>query len=269
MDQERIDRLKPVYKLWREYLKRSNDYRDLCDYFRRRQQDPSTQLPDKFRNPPGLSREEDVFLHPTVRVYLCFSDVFSIPFDRWWDQFSPKLSELEARKQARGIISDYAEMIESDIDGAVSLFEQEEGRQPTIQELKTRLVQEINTRQQLGVGFYAVNFIGHTAKDIVASFKSVVDKVKSDPIHKKLERYSLSAMWPTIDVLPKNCAMEDYLTVFDAKEREKLPWKAVINKLRSGNKGADWDIKRDLQDKLSKARRIIRNAEVGSFPGSY
>jgi len=126
-------------------------------------------------------------MHPTVFVYWCFRDVHTVPFDQWWDQYLPELSAVGARKQARGVISDYAEMIEADIDKAVSLFEQEKGRQPTIQELKDQLVREMNIRQWLGVRFYEVNYMGHTAKDIVASFNSVVDAVKSDPIHMKKE----------------------------------------------------------------------------------
>jgi len=68
---------KEVYRVWWEYLKRSEDYKELCLWFRGRRENPDLHVPDKFKNKASKS------IQPIDSTYRKFFHIHEHSFDEW------------------------------------------------------------------------------------------------------------------------------------------------------------------------------------------
>lgn len=50
---------KEIYRLWWEYLKRSEDYKEFCEWFREKRKNPDIPIPDKFKSSKKGPAEAD------------------------------------------------------------------------------------------------------------------------------------------------------------------------------------------------------------------
>jgi hypothetical protein len=76
---------KEVYWLWCEYLKRSQDYKEFCEWFEKRRK-KKIRLPEKFRKDPVTGNASKEFL-----TFIHFGNVHKVSFNEWWAEFKRKL----------------------------------------------------------------------------------------------------------------------------------------------------------------------------------
>lgn len=91
------DEPKKAYRLWREYLKISDGYRNFCHKFRKRPFD-NNEFCRVTRRPSlasltgsQISIEERISLDHHFRNYALFGDVYRNSFEKWWKNDFPKI----------------------------------------------------------------------------------------------------------------------------------------------------------------------------------
>jgi hypothetical protein len=132
-----MDDQKETYRLWFEYLRRNDDYREFCEWYREHQKDKSLPLPGKFK--ARLSQGLD----PYMMLISTFSDVYNTSFDEWWERQKVRLKRIFKNRE-RGPIEDYMvgePSLEDDLNHCIDAFKQSEGREPSANELKTNFLQ--------------------------------------------------------------------------------------------------------------------------------
>ena len=90
------------YKLWREYLKRSDTYKIFCEWMGEFQKDIKTPRPKEFTNKMD-------------GIFAMFGDVHKEPFNQWWETHKKIFRCFEYEG-----INDYSKFIEGDIEDCVS-----------------------------------------------------------------------------------------------------------------------------------------------------
>jgi len=261
---------KEFYRLWFEYLRRSDDYKEFCEWYRASLKDESLPLPGKFITlPPGAN--------PYIMLLSTFSDVYSTSFDEWWERQKVRLEQVFKNREP-GPVGEPS--LEDDLDRCIDAFKQSEGREPSANELKTNFLQFLKRKSDETL-LLSVDMT-YEPKAIKDGF----DKwLKSNGVKKKIadakpwkwlkaNRYKKPTRKGGFHMLQK------YLEVYDLWE-EKVQnkktgdpggWDQIIHHFEPG-----WDLNGDhrlsklkvYQDYKRKAKNIISNTERGYFPGDY
>lgn len=262
---------KEIYRLWWEYLKRSERYTEFIEWWNRK---GDTPLPEP------LKEFHDSFWH----TYLNFGNVHSNNFDEWWkDQLdTPHLpSPYKPYFSATGKnIVDYRDNIGRDIRIVNRKFKKEIGREPTWKELSLN----IRNYMDYWVGermYILIEFQHASTEQVVKEFRKFLSDRKKDPeVKKTTQMIKGKNNKPTIH---KSCCEEiqRYLAVYDLhKEGLTIPqivkrlWippdKEDLKRLNiTGDHYDDKDVQRSFRRDLQKAKKIISNVEYGFFPGNY
>jgi hypothetical protein len=262
---------KEINKLWWEYLKRSKDYQEYCNWVKehrekfplRLAQDPRIQqidptsfvenfhpLPTKFENDKhGRS-------HPIRDGHSLFGDIYTCSFEKWWDSNKRQL-ELKS-------IEDYSEVVASEIQHVINEFDEEMLREPTLQEFKEWFVQYMKRPMSRHIYITIRIRDGQSNNELVKQFSSYIrnDK-KMLMVKKKARKWS-----PTHPV--RFDELKRYLEVYDlsAKTNPELSWREIAAVIHPRKNFHD-EIRRILIKEKHKAERIIKNAEQGIFPSKY
>jgi hypothetical protein len=250
LEQKKWEQLK-----W-EYLKRSKKYKKYCEQRRVRgftSNPEDKEFEDDIMTLPGKTCRNALHYNPKQKVNIFnplfskYGDVHSRSFDEYWETRGKAVSRSYAFPN---LVEDYSDFIGRDIDLTFRIFKERQGREPTIDELKTLLIESM---KNFGDSVYLMvtrkEYNSHEMETIIGNIKHLL-KVKGrlrDELNRYLKVYDI---WLSC---PDNW-QEDVL-------HKLSPYK--------NHTGDELDIKRQIRRDLRKAKRIINNVEHDSFPGKY
>jgi hypothetical protein len=231
------DKLRRAFELWVEFLKRSDSYKEHCQFKR-----------DGKQPPPEFDKLN-------LRMnYLVFDDVYQRSFEETWQ------SICEIRKLAGDSppIVNLTEIISSEVDRCIRLFKKTHHNPPTALELKESLVKHMQDQYPFAL-YIKVRTTYPSYKKIHDQFKEIVRKGKR---HISENAY----IYPGGNI--RYDELQTYLDVYD-RFQQGMKMKAIIEELDSNRDGDSGNILREYRRYLKNARAIIKNVEKGVFPGKY
>ncbi len=240
--------LKKYEHLKWEYLNRSEDYKEFCEFMRKKTKNKKLPIPEKFKtDKPGI-------WHPVVYrfheyLHLNYS---SMTFDEWW-KWREKNIKMN-QKKSRPVV-DYLEskFVEKEIQHCIDSFKRFEGREPTLDEFKKYFIQLMKGSGDL----YLMVKPRNKSEDLVKKFREVVQDFKKNKLNLPKHR--------------KRDELERYLKIYDLW-KEKVKMKDIIKQIGTKSQKADCNnqnVIRVFRADLAKAKKIIKNVERGYFPGKY
>ena len=300
-----MDDQKELYRLWYEYLKRSENYKEFCEWWRKREPVKSLNINDSYKEycesyrkgkgrpdllpvPRKFKTGNCLHIPETFRNLL---DVHMFPFEDWWTWKKRELLEsrkkrelLESSSRDRGpvanLLKDYSGNLETSIDYCIESLRESNNREPSAIELKKDLLHHLGITSLFGCCFLRIN-LDYPPQKIKAAF---AEYLKSKDVKEEYasfidrddfcKNHQLPTGKPRIDDLQK------YLDVYDM-------WEEKVQNKKQGDPGGwdqiiqhfepDWDINGDdrlsklkvYQDYKLKAKNIVSNTEQGYFPGRY
>ena len=291
-----MDDQKELYRLWYEYLKRSENYKEFCGWWRKREPVKSLNLNDSYKEYCKSYRKGKGHPHllPVPKKFKSgerihipkkfgnFLDVHMFPFDDWWTWKKRALLESSSRDRGpvENLLEGYSGNLETAIDYCIESLRASNNREPLAIELKEDLLHHLEITSLFGFCFLRIN-LDYPPQKIKAAF---AEYLKSKDVKEKYtsftdrddfcKNHQLHTGKPRLDDLQK------YLDVYDM-------WKEKVQNKKRGDPGGwdqiihhfepNWDVNGD--DRLSKlkvyqgyklnAKNIISNTERGYFPGKY
>ena len=268
-----MDNEKRLYRLWYEYLKRSDDYREFCNFtWERHKEKKSISIPEKFKR-------TDKGSHPFLGIYTKFVDVFRFPFEEWWPWKKQRLDTVKRNAKKRKPVKDYMggpATIEKNLDFCIKHFQRVHDRDPSATELRDFFVQSLKDEEHRFLLLRVDLTYGIT--DIKKSFSDIIC---SDKVKKKISSAKKYCWWlyrnskPTGK--PRIEDLQRYLDVYDmwkAKVDSRVPgdpsgWDEIIQHFEPHRELNNESDRRLYQSYKQKAEKIISNVEKGYFPGKY
>ena len=241
-----------VYALWYEYLKRSKDYKEFCEWMRKKRKNRNTPVPEKYhKNKHGGA-------HPFVFTFLRFHNVHKNSFKEWYKYHEEIRRNIRESGTPKGI-ENYSDFVGYDINRCVDSFKRREGREPTIQELKNSLA-NLMKKEKYAL-WLMVSPAGRKTKELTRQFAEIIKKHKDEtPLRELQFKRNLE---PTSK--RKMNEIKTYLEVYDLRLTGSK-WMSITAKIFG--KYTKYK-QREILRFHSKAKKIIRNAERGVFPGKY
>lgn len=252
-----MEKEKEVYRLWWECLKRNPDYKEFCEWVRKRRINKELPIPDKFRkeNHGGHTPAE-------AMCFFTFYDVHANSFDEWWELH-------EQRKMLNNphpVVSDYAELIEREFDNCIESFKaSHEGREPSLQEFKEDFCQSL--KRTAWFSFFKVS-ITEDKSVIKKELDKMINSCKEKPHVKALIETRRNSYLKQDGKHVRIDELKTYLEVYDLKTQGLKP-KDIIKK---HNPNLDYkyeSMQRLYRRYFEKAKKIIANVKHGLFPGKY
>lgn len=262
---------KNYYRLWWEYLKRSNRYKKYLEWERMVEQDKSIAIPKELAN-----YHESLWW--TARN---FGDVHKNKFGQWWkDEQNNKLPcpiTLTFRANSLGIV-DYREVIDRDIKKIYRKFKKEIGREPSINELTHNIKIYMNDKSSERL-YLLINFSLDTTSDITRLFHDILKKRKKECSTREKEMILKGMQLKQTSEKRYYEELQRYLAIYDACEAGKtiseIAREMDDEKIDEGDDKSELpiyyaqDAERICRRDRAKARKIIHNVEKGYFPGEY
>lgn len=254
--------IKEVYRLWVEYLKRSEDYKVFCQWMVKRRKNPNLPVPIKFQKNKDRSAPKELF------NYLTFGNIYdsAYPFDEWWEYHKEKLNYMKTHKSPKAI-EDFTEHIGRYIDIATDSFKRHHGKEPSLQELKEWLTEHI-MKKIFDNSLYLM--IDITDETVEKQFTRLVKERRKYPHIRAFDLVRRKNKIPTLKYETID-ELKTYLDIYKLREQGLGP-KEVIKKhnpkYKETDKGYD-SLERLYRMYFQKAKRIIKNVERGFFPGKY
>ena len=92
-----MDEQKEFFRLWFEYIRRNEIYKEFCEWYRESQKHENFPLPEKLKNLPPTGVDPSLFsrLKPYIRLLSTFSDVYVVSFDDWWTSQKERLEKIQ------------------------------------------------------------------------------------------------------------------------------------------------------------------------------
>ncbi len=252
------DRKKKQEWLKWEYLKRSEPYKEYCEWNRQKATNPALPLLDKFQPATGPIQN----LNPIVRTYSQNGDVHAQSFEKWYEE---RIKPYENFHQ--GAIDDLSEgyFLKAAFNIIIDKFKQAHGREPSIQEMIDLLIKQMQAEQSFGMrSYFSIKQERYTFEEADRLSKKVATILK-DGVSKNRIRYA---------------ELNTYLVTYDMKKHGKSD-KEIIKVIydvkdvsdATGKRSKDGKSDKELSDEINKyfkyAERIIRNTEKDDFPGKY
>lgn len=257
-----IERQKDLYRLWIEYLKRSDDYREFSEWVVKRRKNKKLSPPDMFKRDPKTGNPPKEILN-----YVVFGPIHDPrwTFEEWWADHKKGLTYRQAHSTPRPV-EDYLKFIGNAIDSCIESFERKKGKKPTLQEFKNYFLRRLNDERYFS--FLMINN-SKSEEAIEAEFKKIRREWKKDPQIKWFKfqakmRYLPSTNYVRMDELRR------HLSIYD-KKKEGLGVNEIIktDEYYKERKERDDVARRLVYMDIAKAKKIIRNTEFGIFPGKY
>jgi hypothetical protein len=274
-----MEKEEKYYRLWFEYLKRSDKYRSLCAKIQKIQQckAENTDIPAEdnldFINfvisknmfatsedaMPGCNFGPEIMM--LFRYFPYFGDVFlNSKFDQAWGTINQFLRQQE--KEKKNLESSRI----GDSIGFARLLQKDDETEKSIVlgnvrlDLETADINRFPVEGTTGLFLCYVDFRADRMK-LEADFKKLLDQ--NWHLHKPIRP-------PFLFRTPNNTQYENlerYLKVFDAKEEGKKHWeiaKEIFNKSEDDSK--DIDLIKKVGRENQCAENVISNLEQGIFP---
>jgi hypothetical protein len=248
---------KEIYRLWWEYLKRSDDYKHFCDWLRKQKDGIDSELQE------NIALFKDGKAHPFTHLIYAFKNVHTISFDEWWEWRKLELKEIKKNRQRVAIGSHFVNF-KSDFQHCVDDFKKAEGREPSIYEFKTLYINRIKNQPYRLI--IEVNIASNKTDVLKKEFDRVIRTKKKDPIIKSYEKMFNEAVFPMGRI--RYDELKRYLAVYDLR-KTGMKYQNIIKKIGTKAqkaRGCDPDIESQFRRDFRNAERIIKNAEKGYFP---
>ena len=250
-------------------MKRSDDFKEFCEWHRSRQGNPGLKPPEKFQKVEG-----GVAHHPFTFIFGYFLDIHAdtwrgrpYSFDIWWDRHSKVLEMIEKRRKERAI-TDYSTMVQRDMEYCIEFLTRTEGREPTLEEFKNYFA--IHVKRAVPPRLYLeVDLTRDETGLLIRVFNEIINSEKGAPRIKFWELFHERQNWPTSKF--KYLDLKRYLLVYDLN-KAGLKVEQIIRKIgtkKQKDNYSDENVIMFYMEDLSKARTIINNTEQGIFPGFY
>jgi hypothetical protein len=251
---------KEVYRLWWEYLKRSEKYKIFCDFIReaskikiKKEKTVQSAASNKPIKPTFILNLNEVEFYYMQRYYKNFGDIFTNSFDDWWKTDKPSQPKLPV------IVLNDPNACKALPFFAKEFRKQQKAKKKSLSPEKTL---KILAESEFEFIFLAVPMVGGiTMEDISKQIANIRKKwAKNFDVE---DFYFKRFNMPVSRV--RFVELKRYLEVFDLKQ-QGLKMKEIIAKIDSDRKGGDADILRSFRSYLQKAKKVIYNVECGSFP---
>lgn len=249
---------KEVYRLWWEYLKRSDKYKTYCDFIR----EYFKKLKKGNADRPTLSKKfiVDTFhnfapieFDYMQRNYEFFGDIFVKSFNDWWE------THKTSQKRLPVIV-----LNDPNACKVLPFFAKEFRKLQKIKKkpLSPKETLKILTEKECEFIFLAVPMVGGVTMEDIS--KQIAD------IRKKWEKeFGIEDFYFRRFSMPVSRVrydeMQQYLQVYDLW-KQGLKMKNIIAKIDPDQKGNDANVLRSFRMYLQKAKKIIFNVESGIFP---
>ena len=244
MPRKNITTRKETYRLWWEYLRRSEKYRRLCEL-----------------NRTGKNRKEARKLEEDFPedVLFFFGDIHSGSFDDWWSE-TEKVIEKNS-------VEDYLPIFAEDVAAFVEEWDKlvKPGKPRSLEkEIKYFFEHKWLSRKFL----FLMITLGDPANidDLLAQIKDILEKQRKELMKSdEFGEFFPPRLYPTQPI--RIDELKRYLEVYDLR-KDKKKWTEVAKIVYPKR---DWNgsLERSLLMDLVKAKRVISNVEEGEFPGKY
>lgn len=243
------------YRLFYEYLKRSDDYKKYC-LSRRIHNSSLKQIKSKIVK---VKRGEFSFGF----IYYKYGDVHLVTFDEWWDWYKKNMTKIEP------CIYEYRELVDFDLD--MSFFETRnyfQDKNVSIEDFHKRFKHYFKKKLKHDDTLHLVIDCLFNTKELNKSFNEhILDRKQQSQIKNNLKRRRMLKM-VTDGRLQE---VERYLAIYDRKT-QGMSIRKIIEDIGNNNdksKSKDVNVQRKYWRYLNKAITIIKNTEEGIFPGKY
>lgn len=243
---------KEYYRLWWEYLRRSPDYQEFCEWYQESLKKSETLIPEKFEK--GKAEIKNSAL---IRYYdFIAADCHGLSFDDLW-KHKKKRIEFSKNWEKDRLIQNYSKFAEKDFNTFINYFKKFHGREPTMNEFKKIYYKDHIDSQLLIIDprFYEpkeiIQELSKISKEIIRNYRSRM--VRIDGLKRYLQVYDL---WKQTD----------------ENGKRKFTLKEIIKRVGDKSqkeKADDANVQRAFRADLAKAKKIIKNTERGIFPGKY
>lgn len=253
---------KDIYRLWWEYLKRSEQYRTYCDFIHKvikmkllneKNTGKSATLTKMIRSTFTLDKFGICGVDYMERYYENFGDIFTKDFDDWW-----KTRNTSQQKLPVIVLND------PNACKALPFFTEKFTKQQKANKkpLRPEEVLKILTEEEFEFLFLAIPMVGGvTMEDISKQIANIRRKwAKNFDIEDfNFRRFSMPVSRVRFDELQR------YLKVYDL-HKQGFKMKEIVAKIDPDRKGDDANVLRSFRSDLQKAKKVIYNVECGSFP---
>lgn len=259
--QPEVQKRKEVLRLWWEYLKRSNIYKEFSEYEWENEKKgiPFSKIkwPKKFQVKVRGKYE----LNPNLRSYRFeYMCVHYITFENWWKYRELKEREADSRLE----IYDFKE----DINSCIETFKEYNGREPTLQEFKDKFVEQ---KKVFNIVLYLkIDLLSpFRTEDLLKQIGKILKERRRNPYIRGLRSKVNLEPFSNAEIKENYLRREElwrYLRIYDYKKQD-LSMRDVVEK--EGKDSTNSDIRSMFYQDLKRAEKIIRNVELGIFPGDY
>lgn len=255
---------KDIYRLWWEYLKRSEHYKEYCDI------EPYpikiVEKADKYiavvmnpktkkLSPKTISDEQFYLIWNMQRNWDTFGNIFKTKFDDWWKKRKIPNKELPVLP-----------LNDPDICTKLPLFvemnnelKKSKAKYPSPDQVLAQLI-----KSEPNYIFLAVPMVGNvTTEEISTQIASIRLEYRNEPIYRLADYLYKRFKRPISRV--RFDELKRYLRVYDFKQ-DGLTMKQIIAEIDPDHKGFDVDVVRSFRSHLQKAKKLIANVEQGIFP---
>ena len=261
---------KDIYKLWWEYLKRSEDYKSFCEWQKARRRDADTPLPKSLTK----KIRGDLNKHPFTHIYAYFLDVHAetlkgkpYNFEIWWKKQQKVLKAIE-ENNTRPSVVDYSELIQKEMRACLTVLKHAKGREPTAEELIKQFSFQIKKAIPPKI-YVQIDLTKDEIGPLVRGVNHFMVEEKKKPRFSFWEKLHEQPNWPKSKI--RFLELKRFLLVYDYHS-EGLPMEQIV--LKVGTRAQKENYSDDavisgFEEDLAKAVRIVKNVEQGSFPGYY
>ena len=250
-----------------EYLKRSDLYREYCEWQRRKVKNQNLAIPEKFKPVTGPIFD----INPIVHTYIEYGDIHKKSFDDWYAKYyghnyqGSSLARVD--DLSKGTKKNY--YLYGLFVYIIKRFERINKREPTLLEMADCLL--ITMREKRGdqsfLRIVQSDFTTEEAKHLADDvYKILKTRVPTNRFHmKNLKKYLI-----VYDMRKAGQSNEDIIKkIYAVENRQDVTGK------RSKDAKADKELIDEINKYFKYAERLIENAErdiysdVNVFPGDY
>lgn len=237
---------KMKYQLWWEYLKESDKYKMLCEWFRKREKTPSLTWPKDVSMSLG-------------ETFGFFGDIFNNSFDEWW-----KIKQ--ERDPGIGVVEYSKTQASHEFDSVVKEFFNSHGREPSLTEFKGLFINRVFDHLPGCFNFRVCFHPTMTTKNLADQFSKLIRAKRELP---ELQNYEneIKNSWLFTCGHFKYDKIKRYLYIYRLKKGMKIG--DIIEKYNSENSDKPRFDAADFHTDIRLAKKIVENAEIGCFPGEY
>lgn len=272
---------KKIYKLWWEYLRRSDGYKAHCEKYPDAVK--NTELFGIYSINSSHLREfpkDDVIIDPDYDEFCeekkkwkhasYFCNVHKGSFEVWWKKFAqlpdeePTIEELSTHIDGmvkNAYFSTVKKSIKSmDKDSIYWAFMKK------YRKIGYKALHEIIEQPDLPYIYLRINADAFTIDDI-KEIKRIIRRKKEDFIKRRDGSFFMHKTYFKEVGRIRYDELQRYLKIYDLK-KTGMKWPDIFKKTYPNKEWNELN-RRSIRTEYEKARKIVKNVEKGDFPGKY